>query len=131
MKIPMIAILAAAGMVAQAQGEPDAGAATVTVYVRADVGPLVAEGIAAGMFDKAGVHIQCRMDRPKLVSLAGANPNAGSGVDQPNLPVVLDITSNTPETLKPGALAYAQVYEGVHFKSCGTAYTRAPIAIRD
>jgi hypothetical protein len=107
MKIPMITILAAAGMVAQAQGEPNAGAATVTVYFRIGVGdldlkPLVAEDIASGMFAKAGVHIQWRTDRPKL--------------DQPKLPIVLDITSRTPGTLKPGALAYAQVYEGVHIK---------------
>jgi hypothetical protein len=54
------------------------------------------------MFAKAGVHIQWRTDRPKL--------------DQPNPPIVLDITSHTPGTLKPGALAYALVYEGVHIK---------------
>jgi hypothetical protein len=107
MKIAMITILAAAGMVAQAQGEPDAGAARVTVYVRAgvsdlDLKPFVAENIASRMFAKAGVHIQWRTDRPKL--------------DQPNPPIVLDITSHTPGTLKPGALAYALVYEGVHIK---------------
>jgi hypothetical protein len=107
MKIPVITILAAAGMVAQAHGEPDARAATVTVYVRAGVGDpdlklFLAEGIASRMFAKAGVHIQWRTDRPKL--------------DEPNPPILLDITSNTPATLKPGALAYALVYEGVHIK---------------
>jgi hypothetical protein len=107
MKIAMITILAAAGMVAQAQGEPDAGTATVTVYVRAgvsdlDLKPFVAENIASRMFATAGVHIQWRTDRPKL--------------DQPNPPIVLDITSHTPGTFKPRALAYALVYEGVHIR---------------
>ena len=29
---------------------------------------------------------------------------------------MVDLTSNTPSTLAPGALAYAQVYEGVHIR---------------
>jgi hypothetical protein len=108
MNIPVIAILAAAGMVAQTQGEPDAGATTVTVYVRigfggTDLNPLLAEGVASAMFAQAGVRIQWRIERLKLdQQLYG-----------PNSPIVVDITSHTSRSLRPYALAYAR---GVHIK---------------
>ena len=30
------------------------------------------------------------------------------------MPIIIDITSDTPKMFAPGALAWAQVYEGVH-----------------
>ena len=111
MNIPVIAILAAAGIVAQAQGETDSGAATVTVYVRVgfggtDLKPLLAEGIASAMFAQAGVRVQWRTERHKL----DQHPY------QANSPIVVDITSRTSVSPRPDALAYAHVYEGVHIK---------------
>jgi hypothetical protein len=111
MNIPVIAILVAAGMVAQVKGEPDARAATVTVYVRigfggTDLNPVLAEGIASAMFAQAGVRIQWRKERRKL----------SQQLYQPNSPIVVDITSYNARSPRPYALAYAQVYGGVHIK---------------
>jgi hypothetical protein len=99
MKIPILAILAAVGMAARAQ--------TVTVYIRFDGGdsdlkPLMAQDIASRMFGTAGVRISWRADWPRP--------------KQEEPPIVIDLTSNTPRTLCPGALAYAHVFEGIHIQ---------------
>jgi hypothetical protein len=111
MNIPLIAILATAGMIAQAQGGPDAGAATVTVYVHVgfggtDLKPVLAESIASAMFARAGVRIQWRRERLNL----DQQPYRASS------PIVVDITSHASASPRPDALAFAQVYEGVHIK---------------
>lgn len=79
----------------------------VTVYVHvsfADTGlaPTCAKGIASRMFAKAAIRVNWRTD--------------WDGADQTKKPILIDITSNTPERLYPGAFAYAQVYEGVHIR---------------
>jgi hypothetical protein len=87
-----------------------ARAQTVTGYVRFDGGdsdlkPLMAQDIASRMFATAGVRISWRADRPR--------PNQ----DEP--PIVIDLTSNTPRTLRPGVLAYALAFEGIHIRIFG------------
>ena len=97
MKISTMMILAVVGTMAQAQ--------TITVYIRRDVNDpnlrtLIAKGIASGMFAKAGVRIDWRTDPPQPQQIESA--------------IVINVVSNAPGTLRPGALASAQVFEGVH-----------------
>jgi hypothetical protein len=82
---------------------------SLTVYIEAGIGDsslmlicMRAQGVASGMFATAGVHIDWRTGQPKAYG--------------PERPILIDITSNTPETLHRGALAYAQVFEGVHIR---------------
>jgi hypothetical protein len=63
---------------------------------------MLAQGVAYQMFAAAGVSIHWRAGQPK-----------GS---EPARPILIDITSNTPETLHRGALAYAQVFEGDYIR---------------
>src|SRR5690242_6640784 len=63
---------------------------------------MVAQGVASGMFATAGVHVNWRAGQPKR--------------NEPGRPVMIDITSNTPETFHGGALAYAYEFEGVHVR---------------
>ena len=82
---------------------------SLTVYVQAGIGDstlspicMRALGVASGMFATAGVRIDWRTGQPKTYG--------------PERPILIEITSNTPETLYRGALAYAQVFEGVHIR---------------
>jgi hypothetical protein len=82
---------------------------SVTVYVRAGIGDsslapicMQAQGVASGMFATAGVHINWRTGQPKAYD--------------PERLILIEITSNTPETFRRGALAYAYVFEGVHIR---------------
>jgi hypothetical protein len=79
----------------------------LTVYIdrsgiRSGMGTicLAAQGIATGMFAKAGVRINWQV----------GNPNASL----PGRLIVINMTTSPSETFHPGALASAYVYEGVH-----------------
>jgi len=63
---------------------------------------MLAEGIASGMFAVAGVRIHWRTGQPRPY--------------EPGRPILIAITSKTPETFHRGALAYAQVFEGAHIR---------------
>jgi hypothetical protein len=63
---------------------------------------MVAQGVASGMFATAGVRVNWRTGQPKA--------------DDPERPILIDVTSNTPETFHTGALAYAYPFEGVHIR---------------
>ena len=106
-KILAILLWGGMGVVAQTQGDREARLSTVDVYVRLGFSDPnlrlpCAENVASALFDKIGVHIQWRMGAPK--------PNSGT------LPIVIDITSDTPLTFHPGALAYAREFEGEHIQ---------------
>jgi hypothetical protein len=82
---------------------------SLAVYVRAAIGdsslfPILmrAQGVASGMFATAGLQINWRMGRAKE--------------SEPGRPILIDFTSNTPETFYKGALAYALVFEGDHIR---------------
>lgn len=103
----MMALLTAVGSAIQASGGLETQLRAVTVYVQVGFGgtPLLlcrAEGIASKMFSEAGVQIQWRSDRPR----AYRDPH----------PIVVDISTDTPDTLHRGALAYATAHEGVHIR---------------
>jgi hypothetical protein len=81
----------------------------VNVYIRVDAGDpdLIlalahAERIASGILAEAGVAIQWYVRPPRP--------------DVDDHPVIVDITSRTPRTFYPGALAYAQICGGVHIR---------------
>lgn len=63
---------------------------------------MAAQGVASGMFATAGVRVNWRSGQPK----------AGD----PERPIQIEITSNTPESFHTGALAYAYPFEGVHIR---------------
>jgi hypothetical protein len=60
----------------------------------------MAEATAHQMFAKAGVRVDWKIGQPKT--------------QMPCQTLVLDITDNTPVSFFPGALGYAQEFEGVH-----------------
>lgn len=63
---------------------------------------MAAQGIASGMFATAGVRVNWRTGQPKA--------------DRPERPILIEVSSNTPETFHQGALAYAYPFEGVHIR---------------
>src|ERR1700676_5043517 len=96
----MVAITVAAGVTVQAGPTNNI---KVIVYVQNGAGvPLAeknqAEVLASSMFASIGVKIDWRNGQP-------------SGYDKG---LVIELKGNTPETEKPGALAYAMPVEGVH-----------------
>ena len=103
----MMAILSVLEVAAESNAKKDVNArsSNVIVYVYFNMGdtPLAfnrAEGIASDMFSKVGVHLQWR---------------SGAAKDEPQR-IVIDVTSNTPGALSPGAMAYAQPYECTHIR---------------
>jgi len=99
------AMAMATGVNASAKVKADTGR-QVTVYynVGLTVEPSVealARGLASKMFSNVGIHIDWRPGNP-------AKPEAGS--------IVVEFVTGTPDTFKPGALAYALPYEGVHIR---------------
>jgi hypothetical protein len=91
------------------QADPRNTKLSLTVYVQASIGdsglfPILsrAQSVASGMFATAGARINWR------TGLAKAS--------EPELPILIDITWNTPEEFHPGALAYAHPFEGVHIR---------------
>ena len=102
----MVAILAIADVVVQAKGE-FRRLPVVTVYVQRGFSDMrlsvpSAEGIASEMFSKAGVQIQWKTGSPKTGREAH--------------PILIEITSDTPETIRAGVFAYARVFEGPHIR---------------
>jgi hypothetical protein len=78
----------------------------VTVYVQgSDVVPprifIRAQSLANGIFRSAGVKIDWRCIQPPFQA-------------RPKEAIVVEITTETPPQLEPGALAFARPYEGVH-----------------
>lgn len=61
-----------------------------------------AQNIASQILAGAGVRIKWRLGTPRRSERESA--------------IIIDLTSDNPKTLAPGALAYAQVFEGVHIK---------------
>lgn len=99
------AMAMATGVNASAKAKADSGR-QVTVYycVGMSVEPSVegpARDVASKMFSNIGVHINWRSGCP-------TKPEAGA--------VVVEFVTGTPATFKPGALAYALPYEGVHIR---------------
>jgi hypothetical protein len=91
------------------QADPQNAKLSLTVYVQASIGDsglfpmlMLAEGVASGMFAKAGLRINWRTGQPKAY--------------EAELPILIDVTSNTPATFHRGALAYAHEFEGVHIR---------------
>ncbi len=78
----------------------------VIVYVNGDSAfpseLSLAEDLAAKMFADAGVQIDYRIGRP-----------SGPQLDQARVIIIL-LATHTPEKLRPGALAFAHPFEGIH-----------------
>jgi hypothetical protein len=88
---------------------PTGAKLSLTVYIQAGIGDsslspirMRAQGVVSGMFATAGVHIDWRTGQPKTVG--------------PEPPIVIEITSNTPQSFRRGVLAYAYPFEGVHIR---------------
>ena len=107
MRATAVASLLAIGTSALAQSSAEEARATVKVYVLRNVSDRNlnvswAENTASQIFAQAGVHIKWQLGEPRR--------------GEQYMPIVIDLSSNTPKTLAPGALACAQVYEGVHIR---------------
>ena len=96
----MMAMTIAAGLTVQAGQVKQ----RLTVYVRnsanvSDDVKVQAENLAASMFDSIGVQIDWRCGEPRSSSEQA---------------LAIQLATDTPKDEKPGALAYAKPYEGVH-----------------
>jgi hypothetical protein len=103
----ILVVVALAGVKAEAKSDftLDSGR-QITVYVRDNgnvsfAAEAMAQGLASKMFGEIGVTVHWRTGSP-------AATDTGS--------IAIEFTTNTPATLKPGALAYALPYEGVHIR---------------
>lgn len=106
MNAPAILSFLLIGTSALAESSADL-AANLKVYLLEDAsGPGLnspwARTIASQILGEAGVHIKWELGAPRH--------------DQGQAAIIIDLSSNTPEKLAPRALAYAQVYEGVHIR---------------
>jgi len=104
MKITILTV-AALMLAAGAQGKQESGR-QVTVYLRdnatvPDPVKVQAEGLASSMFADIGVTLHWRLGNAPL-----SEPGA----------IAIELLTNTPDMLLPGALAYALPYEGVHIR---------------
>jgi hypothetical protein len=104
MKTTVLFVLAAmAGLTAHASEPQSNGHQTVTVCMESEIGmgvtPL-AQLIASKMFAEIGVTIRWHP------GLQGC----------PALGILVSLSDQTPETLHPGALAYAVPFEGTHIR---------------
>lgn len=100
--IAVISLLA----IATSSSAKDAGA-IVKIYVLRNVSDRNlnvswAQNITSQIFAQAGVHIRWQLGEPRRA--------------EQYAPIIIDVTADTPRTLAPGALACAQVYEGVHIR---------------
>lgn len=123
--ITIAAMAVATCVTAPAKEKADTTNATrqVTVYLSGNmaVDPAIqgtAKTLASVMFSQIGVHIQWRSGNP-------ARPEAGA--------IVVEFVTDVPSTFKPGALAYALPYEGVHIRILwdrigGSSYSREILA---
>jgi hypothetical protein len=105
MRLAGVAVIAVAiGTSAQAAQRPDG---RVTVYFRdnpsvPDPVKSIAKVLASEMFAGIGVRIDWRSGQPAASSPHGA--------------IAIELVTETPGTFLPGALAYAQPYEGIHIQ---------------
>jgi hypothetical protein len=104
----IMAITAVLGSAQQAENQENV-APLVAVYIQTgSADPVVAsicdraKSVASGMFAEAGVRIVWRMGEPKE--------------NDRIQPILVDLTTNTPSSFHPGALAYAREFEGVHIR---------------
>lgn len=100
-------VLALIGAAATAGKDGQNPMPSVTVYISNNAGtpaPVLdlARLIARSIFVRAGVHLGWQVHQ--------SNRDAARQI------ITIDITSRTPENLHPGALAYAQMHEGVHIR---------------
>jgi len=100
MKTASIALMVCIAGTAAGQPEPK-----LTVYVRNTAlvpGPVLipAEGLAGKMFAKIGIALEWRNGKP-----AAASSEA---------PIFVELVTDTPDSRRPGALAFALPYEGSH-----------------
>jgi hypothetical protein len=107
MKTVATLILLGIETLAQARNTNDGTKITVPVYVLRSVedsnlNVAWAQTIAASIFSEAGIEIKWPLGEP--------------GRRKQDIPIVINITSDTPKTLVPGALACAQVFEGAHIR---------------
>src|SRR5260370_22205421 len=65
-------------------------------------GPALCQAtwLAGAMFARTGVHVEWRSGRPSRFSS--------------ERPIVIELAANAPDHVSPGALAFAQPYEGIH-----------------
>lgn len=102
MKLTAMTTMMLIGAMAEGTTGPTADR-TVTVYVEGSAAPVVvkqAKVIAAKMFAEIGVTIEWR--------------SFGRGVPAPEIQIRL--SQQTPDTMRPGTLAYALPYEGTHVR---------------
>lgn len=107
MRATAILSLIVIGTSAPAESLADEARTTVKVCVVRDLSDgglnlLLAERVAAQIVAEAGARIAWHLGEPSR----GERDRA----------IIIDLTSNTPDTLEPGALAYAQAFEGVHIR---------------
>lgn len=107
MRATAIASLLAIGISAPAESSAEEASATVKIYLLRNVDDRKinvswAQGIASQIFAEAGVHIKWQLGEPRR--------------GEQYMPIIINLTENTPKTLVPGALACSQVYEGVHIR---------------
>lgn len=102
------AFVIALATAAQAQNGLEKTSATITVYVHleepadTDLNVVRAEGIASLIFADAGVHINWRFGK--------------AGRANKSFPIMVELTTNTPDVLLPGALASSAVYGEAHIR---------------
>ena len=98
-----LALSAIAGHIAAAKEYTPS--VTVHLDVKANV-PFVtimsATGFATEIFYRAGVRLAWRMGQPE-------------GTER-RQPIIVEVVSNTPGSLSPGALACAEAFEGIHVR---------------
>lgn len=107
MRAAVPVVLLAIGTSALAQNSAEDAMTTVKVYLLRNVSDRRlnvswAQNIAARMFAEAGVRIRWQVGEPRR--------------GEQYMPIIVDLTENTPKPLVPGALACAQVYEGIHIR---------------
>ncbi len=102
------AFLIALATVVQAQNGLDKAGATIIVYVDleapadTDLNVVRAEDIAARIFADAGVHINWRFGK--------------AGRANRDFRILVELTTNTPDVLLPGALASTAAYGEAHIR---------------
>jgi hypothetical protein len=107
MKTIAALILLGIGGIAEAQNTNEGKREVVRVYVLKNVDDDTlnlswARRIASSILAEAGVQIKWPLGEPDR--------------HQQGAPIVINITSDTPNALMPGALACSQVFEGVHVR---------------
>lgn len=105
MRCIAIVCLIAIGTSALAERPAEEARKTMNVYVLENVNdPGLnlgwAKSVTPHIFAESGVRIKWRLGQLRR--------------GQPDMPIIIDLRANAPKTLAPGALAFVQVYEGVH-----------------